>query len=163
LPGNRLLAALPPDELDRLRSALEPVNYSLRQTVFECGAPMSFVHFVEAGWFSLLITLGDGDGGEVGLVGREGMVGLAFLFGDDRSPTEVIVQGGGNGLRMGAGAFRKALDECRVLHSLLLRYALAFQTQISQTAACNARHSVEERLARWLLMATIVPTATCLR
>jgi CRP-like cAMP-binding protein len=85
--------------------------------------------------------------------GREGMIGLPFLFGDDRSATEIIVQGAGRGLRLDVGAFRQVMSENPALHARLLRYALAFQAQVSQTAVCNARHNVEERLARWLLMA----------
>jgi CRP-like cAMP-binding protein len=152
-PRNRLLATLSPEDLAHLRPRLEPVDYVLRQVIFERGAPMSSVIFPESGWFSLLIRLEEGDAGEVGLVGREGITGLPFLFDDDRSPAEIIVQGPGKGLRLGVGAFREAVNDSPALHKVLLRYALAFQAQVSQTAACNARHNVEERLARWLLMA----------
>ena len=129
------------------------MDFALRQTVFEHGAPMPFAIFPESSWFSHLIWLGHGDAGEVGLVGREGMIGLPFLFGDDRSATEIIVQGAGRGLRLDIDAFQQVMSENPALHARLLRYALAFQVQVSQTAACNARHNVEERLARWLLMA----------
>jgi CRP-like cAMP-binding protein len=89
----------------------------------------------------------------VGLIGREGMVGLPLLYGDDRGSTESVVQTPGTAWRLGADAFHAALDDTPALRALLLRYALAFQVQVTQTAACNARHPVEQRLARWLLMA----------
>ena len=100
------------------------MDFALRQTVFEHGAPMPFAIFPELGWFSHLIRLGQGDAGEVGLVGREGMIGLPFLFGDDRSATEIIVQGAGRGLRLDVGAFRQVMSENPALHARLLRYAL---------------------------------------
>ena len=109
--------------------------------------------FPETGWCSNLVSLEDGDFGEVGLIGREGLVGLPLVYGDDRSSAESMAQAPGTALRLDADAFRAALDESPALRALLLRFALAFQAQVAQTAACNGRHPVEQRLARWLLMA----------
>ena len=89
---------------------------------------------------------------EVGLVGREGMVGLPLLFGVDASQVEAVVQGPGTALRMEAGAFRQALDEHAPLRARLFRYGEFMHAQVTQTAACNGNHGLEQRLARWLLM-----------
>ena len=124
-PRNRLLAALPPDDRARLWPRLERVDLATRQVVHASGEPIAFVLFPETGWCSNLVSLEDGDAGEVGLIGREGLVGLPLVYGDDRSSVENMVQAPGTALRLGAGAFRAALDESPVLRALLLRYALA--------------------------------------
>jgi CRP-like cAMP-binding protein len=152
-PSNRLLAALPAEDFARLRPRMEPFELTHRQTVFAPTEPITNVIFPETGWFSCLIAVDDGDASEVGLIGREGMAGMPLLFGDDRSPSELMVQAPGMALRLGAEAFREALGDSAALRTVLLRYALAFHAQVSQTAACNGRHHVEQRLARWLLMA----------
>jgi len=84
---------------------------------------------------------------------HEGMVGLPLLLGSDRSPTEAMIQAPGKFLRLGAAAFREELDRSAAFRTLLLRYALAFQAQVTQTAACNGHHALDQRLARWLLTA----------
>ncbi len=152
-PRNHLLAALPPPDLARLRPQLEPVALLVPQVLYASGQPIPAVHFVETGWVSMVAQLEGGDLAEVGLVGREGMVGLPLALGADAASTEAMVQGSGTALRMDAAAFGRALSGSTALHRLLLRYALAFQAQVAQTAACNGRHRLEERLARWLLMA----------
>ncbi|CAA9272678.1 MAG: cAMP-binding proteins - catabolite gene activator and regulatory subunit of cAMP-dependent protein kinases [uncultured Acetobacteraceae bacterium] len=150
---NRLLAALPPPDLARLWPQLEPVALLVPQILYAAGQPIPAVHFIETGWVSKVARLEGGDLAEVGLVGREGMVGLSLALGADAASTEAMVQGTGTALRMDAAAFGDALAGSAALHRLLLRYALAFQAQVAQTAACNGRHRLEERLARWLLMA----------
>lgn len=152
-PRNRLLAALPPAELNRLRPRLEAVELPLRAVLLAPGEPILAVHFPERGLTSNLITLRGGDTTEVGLIGREGMIGLPLLYGVDRALHEAMVQVPGIALRLDAGAFREALGEGTALRALLLRYALAFHAQVAQTAACNGRHQIEPRLARWVLMA----------
>lgn len=101
----------------------------------------------------MLVLLADGRSAEVGLVGTEGMVGLPLLLGSDRSAVEAMVQAPGTMLRLGAGAFRQALEDSPALRTLLLRYTLAFQQQVTHTAACNGNHPLDQRMARWLLMA----------
>ena len=95
----------------------------------------------------------EGQQAEVGIVGFEGMVGLPLLLGSDRAPIEAMIQAPGTFLRLGAAAFEEEQDRSPSLRRLLLRYALAFQTQVAQTAACNGRHTLDQRLARWLLTA----------
>jgi CRP-like cAMP-binding protein len=111
------------------------------------------VLFVESGMCSLLATLEGGEQVEVGIVGREGLVGLPLVFGDDRSLVEARVQVEGTALRMDRAALRDGMEGSAALRRLLHRYALAFQAQVTLTAACNARHAIEQRLARWLLIA----------
>ncbi len=106
-----------------------------------------------SGWISMVCTLDDGSQTEVGLVGREGMVGLPLIAGVDDGFEEAFVQANGQALQMDAGALRRSLDEMPPLRSLLLRYTEAMRNKATQLAACNGRHDLEQRLARWLLMA----------
>jgi CRP-like cAMP-binding protein len=150
---NKLLAALPPEELATLLPQMERVEITLREILQRPEQPITAVHFPESGWVSLIQLLSDGGAAEVGHAGREGMLGLSLLFGVDTATTEGMVQAPGTALRMSAAAFRDALERCPTFRALLLRYALAFNEEVAQTAACNGRHVLEHRLARWILMA----------
>jgi CRP-like cAMP-binding protein len=152
-PRNRLLAALPPEDLAQLWPRLQPVELAIRQVLHGPEQPIGSVYFPETGYISRLAYMDDGDAAEIGLIGPEGMVGLAVLLGADRDGFEIMVQVPGSALRMDATAFREELDRIPTLRSLLLRYALAHFEQVARTGACNGRHLVEQRLARWLLMA----------
>jgi CRP-like cAMP-binding protein len=152
-PRNRLLAALPPDVLSALRPRLEAVELPLRRVLHVPGKPIEAVYFPETGYVSMLAYLESGDAAEVGLVGREGMVGLPVLLGAECDDIEAMVQNPGTALRIDAAAFREALDRTPALRNLLLRYALVHHGQVARTAACNGRHHIDQRLARWLLMA----------
>ena len=149
---NRLLRLLPPAELERLWPRLEPVELVVRSVLLAPGAAVESVHFMETGTVSMIAMLEDGTQIEVGLVGPEGMAGLPLLLGAATSPLEGMVQVGGTALRLPAAGFRAALAEAPSLLGLLLRYVDAFHVQVAQTAACNNRHQIEQRLARWLLM-----------
>ena len=150
---NGLLSALPPANLARLRPKLHFVELPFNQTLYSMDGALDTVLFPESGMVSLLATLDDGEQIEVGIAGREGLVGLPLVFGDDRSLVEARVQMEGTALRIGAAAFRDEMEQSDALRTLLLRYALAFHAQITLSAACNARHAIEQRLARWLLIA----------
>jgi CRP-like cAMP-binding protein len=150
---NGLLAALPPEDLARLRPGLRPVELPFDQTLYPADGTVEAVLFVESGMVSLIATLEDGEQVEVGIAGREGLIGLPLALGDDRSLVEAKVQMEGTALRMDAAALRDGMEGSAALRGLLHRYALAFQAQVSLTAACNARHAIEQRLARWLLIA----------
>jgi CRP-like cAMP-binding protein len=152
-PRNRLLAALPPDDLARLWPRLEAVELPLRKVLHAPGEPIEAVYFPETGWASMLAYLESGDAAEVGLVGYEGMIGLPVLLGADRDDIEAMVQAPGTALRMDAEAFREELERIPAFRTLLLRYALVHHGQVARTAACNGRHQIDQRLARWLLMA----------
>jgi CRP-like cAMP-binding protein len=150
---NRLLAALPPDAWQQLQSKLNPVPLTSRQILYATDDPIAAVYFPEAGMVSMVVVLADGLQAEVGIVGREGMVGLPLVFGVETTFTETMVQIPGQALGMEARAFHQELEANAALRRLLLRYSEALQAQIAQTAACNGRHDLEQRLARWLLMA----------
>jgi CRP-like cAMP-binding protein len=150
---NGLLAALLPKDLARLRPSLQPVELPFDQTLYPADGAVDAVLFPETGMVSLIATLEDGEQVEVGIAGREGLVGLPLVLGDDRSLVEARVQLDGTALRLGAAALRDEMEGSAALRALLNRYALAFQAQVTMTAACNARHPIEQRLARWLLIA----------
>ena len=146
LVRNGLLAALPPEDFARLRPSLQPVELRFDETLFEAGGAVEAVLFVESGMVSLLAAVENGERAEVGISGREGLVGLPLVLGDDRSLIAARVQ-------MAGAALRAAMEASPALRALLHRYALAFQAQVTMTAACNAHHAVQRRLALWLLIA----------
>jgi CRP-like cAMP-binding protein len=150
---NDLLAALPPDDFARLVPSLQPVRLDLKQVLHEPERPIEAAYFPESGMVSLVARLEDGAAQEVGIVGREGVVGLAVALGAESVGTEALVQADGAALRIDVDELRAAFERSAALRALLLRYAQALHAQVSQTAACNGRHVVDERLARWLLMA----------
>ncbi|MFT8245749.1 Crp/Fnr family transcriptional regulator [Roseomonas sp. BN140053] len=152
-PRNRLLRALPESSLARLRPFLNPVELSLRQVLHDPERPIETVYFPETGWISMIAPLEDGEGAEVGMIGPDGVVGIPVVLGGDCDDLEALVQNAGTALSIGTGALREAMAADPVLQGLLLRYALVHLGQVSRTAACNGRHSTEQRLARWLLMA----------
>ena len=153
LPRNRLLAALPADLLEALRPHLKPVQLTMREVVQEADQPIASVYFPDSGWFSMLVTMEDGDVIEVGQIGREGMLGLPVLMGTERDNLEAMVQGSGTAWRMDAREFRQQVEQAPDLRDLLMRFAMVHHAQVTRTAACNGRHRTEQRLARWLLMA----------
>lgn len=152
-PRNRLLAALPPDSLARLRPGLQLVEMPLRQVLHEPEVPIETVYFPEGGWASMLAFMEDGDAAEVGLIGFEGVVGLPVILADEADDLQALVQAPGQSFSLSAAALRRAMDEDPTLRHLLLRYALVHHGQVARTGACNGRHHIEQRLARWLLMA----------
>ena len=152
-PGrNLLLEALPPDAMARLRPRLESVELPLKARMLIPDEPVEFVHFMQSGTVSMISTLEDGAAVEVGLIGPEGFVGLSVLLGAPTASLEGLVQVAGTALRLPAAGLRAALDEVPGLRELLLRYVDSFHVQVSQSATCNVRHRIEQRLARWLLM-----------
>jgi CRP-like cAMP-binding protein len=150
--GNHLLAALPHDSYERLRPHLEPISFSLGEVVYESGGHMPYVYFPTTSHISLLYTMIDGSTAEMGLVGQEGIVGIALFMGGETTPNRAMVQGGGAAYRMKSAAMLDEFKRGGEFQHLLLRYTQALITQISQTAVCNRLHSVEQRLCRWLLM-----------
>jgi len=150
---NRLLASLPPDMLAALLPRLTSVVLTTRQVIYTPDTPIEAVFFPESGMFSLVDDLEDGMRAEVGVIGREGMLGMPLLAGVDSSFIEAQVQIAGTALRMSAEAFSEEIEANAAFRRLLMRYNEALQAQIMQTAACNANHGLEQRLARWLLMA----------
>lgn len=149
---NRLLRALPREDYVVLQDALEPVPLDLRQTIAPAGEPIREVYFPESGIVSILTVTSDGRKLEAGLYGREGSSAAVLALGVDRTPHLHVVQVPGAALRMGAEALRRAMEERPGIRALLLRYVQAVTVQTSFTAHANGAYTINQRLARWLLM-----------
>lgn len=149
---NSLLAALPRKSYQRLLPGLTHVDLVFGDVLYDAGDAIHDVYFPSQSLISLLTVVEGHLALEVGLVGREGMVGFPLALGVGISPVRALVQGGGPALRMNAARFNKELRSSPPLQRELYRYVHAMMAQISQTAACNRFHIVEARLARWLLM-----------
>lgn len=150
--SNRILRELPTEEYERLSPYLEPVTLALGDVLYYPQDPVTYVYFPNRGSISVISTLADGGGVEVGVVGNEGIFGVNVVLGSMTVPLEAIVQVPGDGLRIPADVLKKEFKTGGLLHDLLLRYTQAFIIQIAQTAACNRSHPIGGRLARWLLM-----------
>ena len=148
---NRLLAALPAEDYQRLVPHLELVSLSLEKVIYEPGEPITHVYFPHQAIVSLVSTMEDGSTVEVGVVGNDGMVGIPVFLGGNTTTNRAFVQLAGSGMRMEAIRLKAEFNRAGSLQSLLLRYTQALLTEVSQLAACNRAHRVEERLARWLL------------
>lgn len=150
--ANRILNALPPGEYERLMPLLEPVEMRVGEVLYRPDQPVTHVFFPNRGTVSVVSVFEDGGMVEVGMVGNEGMFGVCVFLGSVTTPLQAVVQLSGDGLRMRADALRREFAKCGALQDLLLRYTQAFITQVSLTAACNRAHSIDGRMARWLLM-----------
>lgn len=149
---NRMLAALPNDELERLAPRLERVPMPVRREVTRPGEPVTHVHFPIVGSVSMTAIMYNGAQVEVGLVGAEGVAGHQEALAEVPAVNYGYSQIAGESLRIEAAAFREAFAASGALARFVYRYQHAYSTQISQSAACNRLHAVELRLARWLLM-----------
>jgi CRP-like cAMP-binding protein len=149
---NRILGAMSQKDIDSFFSDLHPVLWSLRQIVYEVSAPLEHVYFVERGIVSILTKLSTGEGIEAGMIGYEGVVGLAALFGDEMSGQQMIVQAPVIALRMDASRCIAAFNQSADVRTVILRYTGKLLRIAAQTTACNRVHSLKERSARWLLM-----------
>ncbi|WP_135466682.1 Crp/Fnr family transcriptional regulator [Crenalkalicoccus roseus] len=150
---NRLLVALPPEEQERLRPHLEPVALRSGQTLHWRGAPMLHVHFVEEGLVSVLAPAGGRDEVEAWQVGTQGLVGLPLILGGHTCPYRHLVLIGGRAMRIPAAALRRACEARPALRHALLAHARAAMLQAAQNTVCAVRHSLRQRLARWLAQA----------
>ncbi len=151
--GNRLLAALPEREYARLADGLDAVVISYGDVLYEPGEPMREVYFPCDCLVSLLTLVEGHRAIEVGLVGREGLIGARLALGAADSSMRALVQGSGTALRMSSARFIKEFRRCPALQRTLFQFTDNLMNQVSQTAACNRFHVVEARLARSLLMA----------
>jgi CRP-like cAMP-binding protein len=151
-PRNRILAALPPDEMARLRERMELVPMQVRQLVFEPNRVMEHVYFPEDAVISILGLMEDGSAVETATVGNEGMVGVPVFLGAMQMAGQGFAQVPGSAWRLPAGALREEVRRGGTLSRLLGRYTQALFTLVAQSSACNRKHTVEQRCARWLLM-----------
>ncbi|MCX7593249.1 MAG: Crp/Fnr family transcriptional regulator [Fischerella sp.] len=150
---NQLLLALPNSEFQRLAPHLEEVSLSLGQVLYEAGEKIKHVYFPNRAMVSLIAVLEDGSTTEVCMVGGNGVVGYPAFLGGEYTTTRTIVQVAGTAMKIDAKILQREFNRGGILQRRLLLYTQALLTQISQTAACNRHHSLEARLARWLLTA----------
>jgi CRP-like cAMP-binding protein len=150
---NRFLRSLSQKALKELLPALQPVPLPIKQVLHQRGDHLDFAYFPEAGMVSIVLLLQDGGSIEVGTIGKEGVLPIALILGGEFATSTATVQLEGKALRMPAEPLRRSLDSNRVLRRQFARYAHSFHQQVSQTAACNGAHSLQQRFARWLLLA----------
>lgn len=149
---NHLIELLPRRERARLLAVCEPFELVLAEVLCEPGQATHYVYFPTAGFISLVVQIKDSPGLEVGMVGREGMLGAQLALGVLTAPVHALVQGTGQALRVGAPAFRTELARSLPLQRTLNRYLYVLMAQQAASAACLRFHQIGPRLARWLLM-----------
>lgn len=150
---NRLLLALPRAAYRALLPDLEAVTLPHGVVLFEARAAITHIYFPQRCVISLLTAAGEGPGVEVGLIGNEGMAGLSVFLGAGSSTTQAVLQVPDGAWRMGVAAFGRAVTRQPSLRDVLQRYTQSVISQVAQGLACNQRHAVAPRCARWLLMA----------
>ena len=153
MPSNRILSRLSRQEFALLEPHLEAVDLPVRKSLEARRKRIDQVYFIESGFASVVANGTSKPSIEVGIIGREGMTGLAIVMGHDRAQHETYIQVAGRGLRISAAKLREADERSMTLHRAILRYAHAFLLQTTTTALANGRSKIEERAARWLLMA----------
>ena len=148
---NKLLAALPDSDYQRLFPYLKLVPLQVQQILYEAAEPITQVYFPDKAMVSIVTTMEDGSTAEVGIVSNEGMVGIPVILGDNTTTTTAFVQISGAAMQINADVLRAEFNRGGAIQSVLLRYVQAVYSELAQGAACNRLHTLEERLARWLL------------
>lgn len=151
-PRNRILTALPPDELERILPDLERVTLEIRDLIFDVNQVIEQVCFPEGCVCSVLGLMADGSAVETATIGHEGVVGLPVFHGTDRTSFQAFCQVPGEALIMPVAAFRREIARSGALTLMLHRYSQALLTLVAQSSACNRLHTMQERCARWLLL-----------
>ncbi|MGB9196847.1 MAG: Crp/Fnr family transcriptional regulator [Terriglobales bacterium] len=149
---NIILLSLPDEEYALLRPGLDPVDLPQYQILHEPAEKIDFAYFLNDGMASIVALNSDGRSVEVGIVGKEGMLGMPLMMGIQRGTFRAIMQMSGSGVRIPAKAFLEILPSAPTLKSLLGHFALMHGMQTAQLAACNRLHDIDQRLVRWLLM-----------
>jgi CRP-like cAMP-binding protein len=149
---NRVLAALPKTEIDRLSPHLFAVTLPANETLLDAGVKISNAYFLEEGLASIVVSMSTGDTVEVGVVGRDGVSGLPILLGTESIPSRTFMQIAGSGYRIKADRLREEYAKVGKLRTMLQNYLQVHLVQTSQSAACNRLHEAEQRLAKWLLI-----------
>jgi CRP-like cAMP-binding protein len=148
---NHLLGALPTAEFERLAAHLKLVPMPLGEIIYEPGEQLQHAYFPTTAIVSLHYVMESGASAETAGVGNEGVVGIALFMGGDTTPSSAVVKTAGHAYRLERKLLKQEFDRSGLLQRLLLRYTQALITQMTQTAACNRHHSVEQQLCRWLL------------
>ena len=149
---NHLLAALPTEEFERLAAHLELVAMPLGEYLYEPGEQLLYAYFPTTAIISLYYVTQSGASAETAGVGNEGVVGVALFMGGDTTASSAVVQTAGHAYRLEGRLLKQEFKRGGFMQRLLLRYAQALMTQMSQAAACNRHHTLEQRLCRWLLL-----------
>lgn len=147
---NKLLQNLTPEIIDRL--SLKPVELAVGRELENPGEPIHNIFFIEDGLGSMTSTFRDGSQVEVGMFGYESVIGISALMGTRRSLNRIYMQMAGSGFRVPTELAQTEFTRGGDFQRLALRYVQAQLTQATQSAACNAKHDVQQRLARWLLL-----------
>src|SRR5437868_8154940 len=149
---NRLLAALPAPDFDRLQPYLTLIPMHLGEAVYESGVALRHVYFPVNSIVSLLYVMADGASTEIAVVGNEGVIGVSLFMGGETTPSRAVVQSAGHAYRLTGQALKEEFIRGGAMQHLLLRYTQALLTQMAQTAVCNRHHSLDQQLCRWLLL-----------
>ena len=149
---NQLLAALSDADWQRWQPQLEWVDLPLGRVLYESGRSVDHVVFPTTAIIALLYLMEDGASAEIAMTGREGLVGVSAFMGGGSTPGQAVVQSAGQGFRLGAATIREEFKHSPAVMHLLLGYTQALISQMSQTAACNRHHTVDQQLCRWLLL-----------
>jgi CRP-like cAMP-binding protein len=149
---NHLLAALPAAEFERLAAHLELVPMPLGDILYEPGGLMQHAYFPTTSIVSLHYVTDTGASAETAGVGNEGVVGISLFMGGETTPSSAVVHTAGHAYRLESQLLKQEFNRAGLMQQLLLRYTQALITQMTQTAACNRHHSVEQQLCRWLLL-----------
>jgi CRP-like cAMP-binding protein len=151
-PRNRLLLALPSSNLEQLMPELEHIRCHREQVLMDVDSSLEHVFFPDSGVVSVVAVYANGSIIEMATIGREGCAPVQAVFGAQRSSVRLLVQIPGSAAKMSRTAFTRAMGSMPSFRSLMYAYVQAFLEQVLVSAACNGAHSLEERLARWLLM-----------
>jgi len=152
LTGNRILSAMTQPDVARLRPHLDEVWLERDQVLYRSDSPVTRVYFPHDGLVSLMTVLRDGPRVQAAIIGRDGVVGLPMIANHQISPSQTLVQAPCEAAVISADQLNKAMQESATLRSLLGRFVHAFLAQVLQSVPCNAMHSTEKRLAKWLLL-----------
>lgn len=150
--NNHLLAVLPAKEFDTIKASLEIVPLELGEVLYEFGEKLDYAYFPTTAIISMLYIMENGSTAEIGVVGNDGILGIALFMGGETTTSRAIVQSAGDTVRMKGADLKTEFAKGGTFQKLLLRYTQALLTQISQTAVCNRLHPVEQQLCRWLLL-----------
>ena len=151
---NHLLAMLPREDIHLLLPHLQPVDLKQRQILYNVGDSYNYIYFIESAVISVLTVTEDGSSIEVGMIGKEGITPIGGLLSDDPSQQNVTVQLAGTAYRLSTANCKAAFEASPTIRKAILQFTNAFLNLSAQNAACNRLHSVEQRVARWLLMSS---------
>jgi CRP-like cAMP-binding protein len=150
--GNTLLAKMTKSDIELLRPSFESIDLKIGEELYETDRPIEYVYFLLSGICSIIAENDEGTRIETGLIGREGFIGIPVIHYAGKAPSTALLQAEGRALRLKARQLGKAFRTSPTLHKVLLQFAHVFSVQVAQTAISNGHNTINERLARWLLM-----------